>query len=707
MAKNVYYVEVKCTSASDREICGVKFPLNLVIAESEDEALVIMRELIYPVDATVKLPEFKGDQKCGHGKDIKYFIDDPLDPESPHTWKEIIGSYIDRYGQKYIQLWDKHGLVVMLNDYREDEPPTEVELPISNYVTIPSSKVDQFYHGVALVCDKQDTKNDEDGTTERTLDNCIIVSKSVTDVIVNPTGESLQIKYVEQTKMSPDGTVEVRKLLEGTDTWTEWVLTPVFAEEAPKDNRLYARYNAGWFELKFDDTPTVDSTNLVNSGNIKKYVDEAVTRVYRYQGSKTVAEINAIDVADLVVGDLFNIKDSGTITIGSEPCSVHAGDNIAWDGEKWDNSNGIYDLSNYVSFGEFEATLLKYTHQAMSSAYDVKGKGNLPASYTAVKGYVDTSIGGIVNPSVGAGYQMAIDSRLETNAKSVVGAINELNNKIVVILQQLTAGWNTVSLTKLFPVSWRFVAKPYCYTSDGIDVDYIIRKDSTSADTSVSAFDINVPVDCMLNCSVAADGTISGVAADYMLVSYYYMGSDGRDLDTVTHVEGSKFIGSCGFGINGSTSVKDADGNILLKWGNDNRGGGATEADKRFYEEVLIDLNAIRNADNNDIDITLYAGWYTEKLNGFINVTFNCYQGSIDMATIEGNATTKRFDVSSLGEPTYTSADEMGCYIASKISSGSSSKYETTYTPAFKIIIKNTSESVSDNHRTFTVESLS
>lgn len=707
MSKNAYYVEVKFTSVSDYNTSMVKFPLNLVIAESEEEALSILRGFLNSADASVKIPEFKGDNKCGHGKDIKYFIDDPLDPESPRTWRSVIDSYIDRYGQKHLQLWDKHGIVIVLNDYRQDETPLKAKLPRSNYVTISSEDVDNFYHGVALVCDKQDTIT-PDNTTERTLDNCIIVSKSVTDVIVNPTGETLEIKYVDQTKMSPDGTVEVRKLLEGSDNWTEWVLTPVFAEEAPKDDKLYARHNASWFELKFDNTPTNASTNFVNSGNIKKYVDQAVVRVYRYQGSKTVAEINAIATADLVIGDLYNVKDSGNITTGSESCSVHAGDNIAWDGEKWDNSNGIYDLSSYVTFGEFEATLLEYIHQDMASTYDVKSRGNLPASYTAVKKYVDNRVTGITNPEIGAGYQTTVDTRLETSAKSVVGAINELNDKIVIVSQELTAGWNTVSLTKKFPVSWMFIAKPYCYTASGIDVDYIIRKESTSNDDTTSCFDINVPVDCTLQCSVAASGEITGVEADYMLISYYYTGNDGDDLDTVTHVEGSTKIGDCGFGTAaGTAGVKDANGDILLKWGGDNRGGGASGGATRFYEEVLVDLNAIRRADDHDVDITLYAGWWRAKLDGYINVEFSCYSGSLDMSTAAGNPTTKRFDVTSLGAATYTSPNEMRCYIASKIGSGSVNNYESTYTPAFKLTVKNTSASASDNHRSFVVEALS
>ena len=68
-----------------------------------------------------------------------------------------------------------------------------------------------------------------------------------------------------------------------------------------------------------------------------------------------------------------------------------------------------------------------------------------------------------------------IDNKLETNSKVVSSAINEVNSKITNVIADLKSGWNTVKLEKLFPVSWVFVSKPYCYTSDGETVDFHIR----------------------------------------------------------------------------------------------------------------------------------------------------------------------------------------------------------------------------------------
>ena len=79
----------------------------------------------------------------------------------------------------------------------------------------------------------------------------------------------------------------------------------------------------------------------------KKYVDDsvanAISNVYKIKGSKTVAEINAL--TDMHVGDVYNLLDSGEITLGE--LQVFTGDNIVWLGSAWDKLGAEIDWHAY------------------------------------------------------------------------------------------------------------------------------------------------------------------------------------------------------------------------------------------------------------------------------------------------------------------------------------------------------------------------
>ena len=79
----------------------------------------------------------------------------------------------------------------------------------------------------------------------------------------------------------------------------------------------------------------------------KKYVDDsvanAISNVYKIKGSKTVAEINAL--TDMQVGDVYNLLDSGEITLGE--LQVFTGDNIVWLGSAWDKLGAEIDWHAY------------------------------------------------------------------------------------------------------------------------------------------------------------------------------------------------------------------------------------------------------------------------------------------------------------------------------------------------------------------------
>ena len=90
----------------------------------------------------------------------------------------------------------------------------------------------------------------------------------------------------------------------------------------------------------------------------KKFVEDsigtAMTSVLVYQGTKTVAQINALNTSTLKTGYFYNVSDSGIITLGN--IEVVAGDNICWTGSGWDKLT--MDLSAYddkfIAAGFFE-----------------------------------------------------------------------------------------------------------------------------------------------------------------------------------------------------------------------------------------------------------------------------------------------------------------------------------------------------------------
>ena len=107
---------------------------------------------------------------------------------------------------------------------------------------------------------------------------------------------------------------------------------------APKADKTYVDDGLA---LKANQATTYTKTEVDNA------IASAVSSAYIYKGTKTVAEINALDTSDLVVGWVYNVSDSGTITLGS--LSVNAGDNIAWTGNEWDILAGVVDLSDYYT----------------------------------------------------------------------------------------------------------------------------------------------------------------------------------------------------------------------------------------------------------------------------------------------------------------------------------------------------------------------
>lgn len=161
----------------------------------------------------------------------------------------------------------------------------------------------------------------------------------------------------------------------GTFATREWT-TNNLVNRTSSANKVYGTDNSG-NQKTFDVDNTVGADgNIVRRASItsqimvpltptanghassKKYVDDsiasAVSSVYRYKGTKTVAEINAL--TGQVIGDVYNVSDSGTLNAGN--IQVRAGDNVAWTGSAWDKLAEDIDWTAYdekfIAAGFFE-----------------------------------------------------------------------------------------------------------------------------------------------------------------------------------------------------------------------------------------------------------------------------------------------------------------------------------------------------------------
>ena len=92
-------------------------------------------------------------------------------------------------------------------------------------------------------------------------------------------------------------------------------------------------------EVSADDASLVTSAAVASA--LEDYAKASdLTNVYTFKGTvATYAELPE----DASVGDVYNI------TAADDDNNIKAGDNVAWDGEAWDNLSGIVDLSNYVT----------------------------------------------------------------------------------------------------------------------------------------------------------------------------------------------------------------------------------------------------------------------------------------------------------------------------------------------------------------------
>nr|DAU96961.1 MAG TPA: hypothetical protein [Bacteriophage sp.] len=97
--------------------------------------------------------------------------------------------------------------------------------------------------------------------------------------------------------------------------------------------------------LKPTSTIDEDSYSVVSPKAVYDYLKDYakksdISAVYKYKGTKT--NYSELTTSGNNIGDVWNIKNADTAN------HIKAGDNVVWDGSKWDNLSGTVDLSNYL-----------------------------------------------------------------------------------------------------------------------------------------------------------------------------------------------------------------------------------------------------------------------------------------------------------------------------------------------------------------------
>ena len=151
------------------------------------------------------------------------------------------------------------------------------------------------------------------------------------------------------------------------------------------------------------DSATTLSGYGITDAYTKTEVDAKVSSVYKYKGS--VATESELPQSDQVIGDVYNIEDSGM--------------NVAWDGTKWDELGSSVDLSAYMTTATANATFATIT--------TVNGKADKATNlsgYGITDAYTKTEVDGLLDDKANAATTIAgygiTDAYTETEVNNLL-----------------------------------------------------------------------------------------------------------------------------------------------------------------------------------------------------------------------------------------------------------------------------------------------
>lgn len=142
-------------------------------------------------------------------------------------------------------------------------------------------------------------------------------------------------------------------------------------------------YNNGLFETVINLDSLANQVNLLN---------EALNTVYKVKGSTTVSGINSMTVGNAMVGNVYNLTDSGVITngIGGE-LNVVKGDNVVYTENGWDQFAASLDLNQCagqnISIEDNVISALGYKYDEEKESFSVGSDNIASGKLSHVEGF--------------------------------------------------------------------------------------------------------------------------------------------------------------------------------------------------------------------------------------------------------------------------------------------------------------------------------
>lgn len=168
------------------------------------------------------------------------------------------------------------------------------------------------------------------------------------------------------------------------------------------------------------DKPTFALKTQLPDTYTKEEIDNKITSVYKYKGS--VANYESLPISDNVVGDVYNLLDTGYNY-------AYAGEGQGEKGDGWDSLSGIIDLTEYIKIAEADTKYVaKETGKSLMSDSEI-------TRLASVTNYDDTEIKSDISTIQTDLNNKVTDTTLtnnyynKTDADSRFITDSELNNK--------------------------------------------------------------------------------------------------------------------------------------------------------------------------------------------------------------------------------------------------------------------------------------
>lgn len=166
---------------------------------------------------------------------------------------------------------------------------------------------------------------------------------------------------------------DIAKKADSADVYTK---TAMNTELGKKADKAIVETLTTTVEGKADKATTISGYGITDAYT-KKEVDAKVASVYKYKGS--VANEDALPTEGQVVGDVYNLEDTGM--------------NVAWTGEGWDKLGSVVDLTPYLTKEDagktYAAKATTLTGYGITDAYTTTAVDNLLANKLDATSVID------------------------------------------------------------------------------------------------------------------------------------------------------------------------------------------------------------------------------------------------------------------------------------------------------------------------------